>query len=377
MYVSDASSGDWTVQGPVRKWDRLMAGVRPAIGRLPNRLLTTENPILHSPAILPSGWPKRINSSDADVAHLHWVSLEMMSIEDIGHIKKPIVWTLHDMWAFCGAEHVTEDFRWRDGYATRNRPVYESGFDLNRWVWQRKCKAWRSPMRIVTPSHWLADCARQSVLMRDWPVSVIHNPIDTEIWRPIEKGLARQLMGLPAAAPLLLFGTFGENAAPHKGFDLLLSALKCLRGQVGGLQLVVFGQALPREPVDMGFPIHYVGHLHDELSLRVLYSAADIMVIPSRRENLPNTGVESLASGTPVVAFETCGLPDVVRHHQTGYLAKPFDAEDLAEGVRWVLQDSERYVRLCTNARNDAVTRFSYPAVARQYLDVYKAAIES
>ena len=213
--------------------------------------------------------------------------------------------------------------------------------------------------------------------MRDWPVSVIHNPIDTEIWRPIEKGLARQLMGLPAAAPLLLFGTFGENAAPHKGFDLLLSALKCLRGQVGGLQLVVFGQALPREPVDMGFPIHYVGHLHDELSLRVLYSAADIMVIPSRRENLPNTGVESLASGTPVVAFETCGLPDVVRHHQTGYLAKPFDAEDLAEGVRWVLQDSERYVRLCTNARNDAVTRFSYPAVARQYLDVYKAAIES
>lgn len=375
MYVSDASSGDWTVQGPVGKWGRMMPGVRPAIGRLPNRMLITENPILHSPAVLPSGWPKRINSADADVAHLHWVNIDMMSIEDIGHIKKPVVWTLHDMWAFCGAEHVTEDFRWRDGYTTRNRPAYESGFDLNRWVWGRKRGAWRRPMHIVTPSHWLAECARQSVLMRDWPVSVIHNAIDSGVWRPIEKRLARSLIGLPTNAPLLLFGTFGENSAPHKGFDLLFSALQHLRGQVVDLQLVIFGQHAPREPVDLGFPVHYVGHLHDDLSLRVLYSAVDLMVIPSRIDNLPNTGIESLVCGTPVVAFDTCGLPDIVRHMQTGYLAKAFDTVDLAHGVQWVLKDSARYTQLSAQAREDAVARFSYQVVAQQYINVYRQAI--
>jgi glycosyltransferase involved in cell wall biosynthesis len=349
--------------------------MRPAIGRLPNRLMVTRNPILHSAAVLPSAWPGKINSSDAAVAHLNWVNLEMMSVEDIGRVRKPIVWTLHDMWAFCGAEHVTDDFRWREGYTSSNRPVNESGFDLNRWVWQRKYKSWRRPMHIVAPSNWLADCVRQSALMRDWPVSVVHNPIDTDTWQPIDKHIARRLMGLPASGPLLLFGTFGENSAPHKGFDLLRSALQCLRGQVDDLRLVVFGQFPPRVPEDMGFPVHYVGHLHDDLSLRVLYSAADAVVIPSRQENLPNTGLESLASGTPVVAFDTCGLPDVVRHKETGYLAKPFEAEDLAEGVRWVLEDRDRYARLCSCARADAVARFSYPVVAQQYLKVYEAAM--
>ncbi len=375
MLVNDASSQHWTVEGPQGKWDRMTAMVRPVLGRLPNRLLTTGNPILHSSAMLPSGWPRKINLSDADVAHLQWVNLEMMSIGDIGRIEKPIVWTLHDMWAFCGAEHVTEDFRWRDGYLRTNRPSPESGFDLNRWVWQRKRKAWRRPMHIVAPSHWLADCVRQSVLMCGWPVSVIHNPLDTEVWRPIEKHSARQLLGLTSAGPLLLFGTFGANAAPHKGFDLLLSSLQHLREQMGDLHLLILGQNAPREPLDLGFPVYYMGHLHDDLSLRVLYSAADVIVIPSRIENLPNMGVESLACGTPVVAFDTCGLPDIISHQQTGYLAKAFDAEDLAHGIQWVLEDSERYAWLATQAREDAVARFSYQKVARQYMDVYHQAI--
>lgn len=354
-----------------------MTQVRPAVGRQLNRMLVTSNPILHSPAVLPSSWPKRINAADADVVHLHWVNKEMMSIEDIGRIKKPVVWTQHDMWAFCGAEHVTEDFRWREGYSAHNRPSYESGFDLNRWVWQRKRKAWQRPMHIVTPSRWLAEAVRQSALMRDWPISVIPNTLDTKVWRPVEKSLARNLMGLPASPPLLLFGTFGENTSPHKGFDLLQSALQLLRGEMEmkGLQLVIFGQIAPREPVDLGFPVHYVGHLHDDLSLRVLYSAADVMIVPSRKEAFGQTASEALACGTPVVAFGATGLLDVVRHQQTGYLAKAFDAEDLAKGLQWVLEDSERYAQLSAQARDDAVSRFSYQAVAQQYINVYRQAM--
>lgn len=349
--------------------------LRGPIGNLSRRTLQTENPIVHSPAILPSSWRRRLNTSDADVIHMHWVAGEMLSIKDIGHIRKPVVWTLHDMWAFCGAEHYTEDHRWRDGYHRHNRPAHESGFDLNRWTWKRKRKHWQRPMHIVTPSRWLADCARESQLMQDWPVSVVPNVINTDVWRPVDQRMARDLLGLPQDVPLLLFGAMGGSRDPRKGFDLLLEALSHLRGEVEGLELVVFGQLSPREPPDLGFPIHYTGHLHDDVSLRVLYSAADLLAIPSRQDNLPNTGVESLACGTPVIAFDTCGLPDIVSHRENGYLAKAFDAADFAEGVRWVMQHKPAdTLRLA--ARQSAVDCFSPGVVVPQYLEVYRQAIE-
>ena len=377
MHVNQASSGDWTVQGPPEKWGRAWAKVRAPMGEIITRLLKTDNPVIHSPAILPSAWPTRLNNSDADVIHLHWINSEMLSIGNIGRLRKPVVWTLHDMWAFCGAEHYTEDFRWRDGYTKLNRPSYESGFDLNRWTWQRKHKHWKYPMHIITPSSWLADSVRESVLMRDWPVHVVPNAIDTDTWQPVTKTLAREILHLPPDVPLLLFGAIGGTDDPRKGFDLLRKALQHLDGQLPGLELVILGQLAPRQPENLGFPVHYSGHINDDVSLRLLYSATDLLVIPSRQDNLPNTGVEALSCGRPVVAFDTCGLPDIVQHQRTGYLASPYDAEDLAHGIRWVFENSERHARLCVRARENAVARFAYPIVAEKYLSVYEAAIAS
>lgn len=377
MYVSSASSGDWTVQTPGGRWINWISKFRQPLGGLLTKLLRTENRTLHSPAILPSRWPQWLNQSDADVIHLHWVAAEMMSVTDIGRLRKPVVWTLHDMWGFCGAEHVTEEFRWRDGYTRQNRPAYESGFDLNRWTWQRKLKHWRRPMHIVAPSRWLADCVRHSTIMHDWPVSVVPNPIDTEVWQPIDKALARRILRLPAEVPLLLFGAMGGTHDPNKGFDLLKSALDHLRGEIAGLELVVFGQLAPKDPLNLGFPIHYAGHLHDDISLCLLYSAADAIVVPSRREAFGYVGAEAHACGTPVVAFDVSGLPDIVEHGKTGYLAKHFDTQDLARGIQWVLDDSKRHVMLSTQSRQAAVARFSYPVVAEQYLQVYKEAVRA
>ncbi len=142
MWVNLAMAGDWTVQGPAGVWQQAYAQARVAPAVLLNGLMSTGNPVLRSPAILRSSWPKRINRNDADLVHLHWVNGEMLSIEDIGRIRKPVVWTLLDMWAFCGAEHYTEDSRWREGYTLDNRPSYESGIDLNRWVWRHRW-VWR------------------------------------------------------------------------------------------------------------------------------------------------------------------------------------------------------------------------------------------
>ena len=372
MWVNKASAGDWTVEGPTSRLGKASVAIRSHVVKPLVNALKTADPIIHSPQILPSRWVKRINASHADLVHLHWVQGEMLPIADIGRIKKPVVWTLHDMWAFCGAEHYTDVERWRTGYRKDNRPSYEGGVDLNRWTWQRKRKHWLRPMHIVTPSRWLADCVRQSGLMRDWPVTVVSNALDTESWRPLPQPLARELLGLPADVPLVLFGAMGGGRDPRKGFDLLLRAFEALSKnyQDQGLELVIFGQLAPQTPPDLGMPIHYTGHLQDDLSLRALYSAADVLVLPSRQDNLPNTGVEAHACGTPVVAFDIGGFPDIVEHKRTGYLAQAFESEDLAEGIRWVLDNVEN-ANLRNNARARAVSRFAYPVVADQYRAVY------
>ena len=376
MLVNVAASGDWTVQAPTSKWAKAMGHIRPHLALPWRQLLHTGNPIIHSPSVLPSRWPERLNASEADLVHLHWVQDEMLSIADIARIRKPIVWTLHDMWAFCGAEHYTTDHRWRDGYRRDNRPDHESGLDLNRSAWQRKRKHWRRPRQIVCPSQWLADCVSDSALMHEWPVAVVPYPIDLNRWQPIDQRLARQLLDLPQECPLLLFGAMGGGKDPRKGIDLLVAALALLRTEpnLQNLQLVVFGQLAPQSPAQLGFPVHYTGHLHDDLSLRALYSAADVMVIPSRQDNLPNTGLEAHACGTPVVAFNTGGLPDIVVDRVTGALAEPFEPASLAAAIRWMLEDPERRKTFGHSARQRAVQLWNPARVAQMYEQVFEQA---
>ena len=337
------------------------------------KTLQTKNTIIHSPSVLPSRWVKHINRSDADIVHLHWIQGEMLSIADISLIKKPIVWTLHDMWAFCGAEHYTNDNRWREGYHSNNRPNYESGFDLNLWTWKRKKRYWKKPIKIVTPSKWLAKCVSESKLMHDWPVSTIPNPIDTESWKPINKRKARKQFSFSQDVSLILFGAIGGAKDPRKGFDLLLESLKKLENipRTKKLELVVFGQNKNRSELDIGFSIHYVGHLQDDLNLQALYSAADVMVVPSRQDNLPSTAIEAQVCGTPVVSFNIGGLADIIDHQTTGYLAKAYDTNDLANGISWVL-DHQETKKLRSNSQKRSIEKFSENKISEAYLDIYK-----
>jgi glycosyltransferase involved in cell wall biosynthesis len=343
------------------------------------RLQKSPNPILHSPAVLPSGLVNEINNSDADVLNLHWINNEFLSIEDVGHLSIPLVLTLHDMWAFCGSEHYAPDdinARWRIGYTSDTRPEGHSGLDIDRWVWKRKLNAWTTPMHIVTPSYWLADCVKNCVLMQGWPVTVIPNPLDTQQYQPWPKAMARALLGLPLTPRLVLFGAIGGGKDPRKGWDLLQSALMQVANNSSDIQCVIFGQSEPDNAPKLGLPLHWLGHLNDDVTLSILYSAVDVTVVPSRQENLPQTATEAQACGCPVVAFNTTGLKDVVEHEKTGYLAKAFSIKDLAEGIMWILADKDRHVKLSTQARQRAVRLWSYEVVIPQYLDVYGRAIE-
>jgi glycosyltransferase involved in cell wall biosynthesis len=368
--------------------------LQPRLAHQARRGFRTANPTLHSIALPATGLgtelQQRHRQGQADLVHLHWLGDSTLSIEEIGRLPMPLVWTLHDQWAFCGAEHYTSpplpgetassDERFAQGYSSTSRPSHEAGPDLNRRTWLRKRRAWRRPIHIVCLSQWMADCVRRSTLMGAWPITVIPNPIDLSVWAPCDQAQARTLLGLPVERPLVLFGAMGGGADPRKGADLLLDALKHLRSQTSGtpleqLELVVFGQSRPPQPPDLGFPIHYSGHLHDDLSLRLLYAAADVFVIPSRQDNLPNTGLEAHACGTPVVAFATGGLVDIVDDCVTGALAKPFDPLSLASAILWVLEDPKRRAGLSRSSRSRAYQLWHPLRVAAEYVRVYEQAL--
>lgn len=332
---------------------------------------------LHSPAWFPAGIAGELNASDADVLQLNFIC-GLLSIEEIGELTKPLVWRLSDMWAFSGAEHYGDDgphARWRDGYRADNRPEGESGLDIDRWVWKRKCRAWRRPIQVVAPSNWLADCARNSALMRDWPVTVIPTALDVDQFQPWPKAFARSVLRLPADAPLVLFGALSGGIDPRKGREFLQASLARIASRIPDVRGVIFGQSEPPDAPRLGLPVHWMGHLNDDATLSLLYSAADVMVLPSRQDNLPQTGIESQSCGCPVVTFDVSGLPDVIEDRITGYLAAPFDTDDLASGVEWVLGDSSRQRELSTNARHRALRLWSPTVVIPQYLEVYRNAI--
>ncbi|WP_353432644.1 glycosyltransferase [Polynucleobacter sp. MWH-UH23A] len=332
----------------------------------------SDNPSLHSEGVENCGLVNLINNHDADVVNLHWIN-GMLSIKDIGNIKKPIFWTLHDMWPFCGAEHYTpdsHDARFKVGYLASNRPIHESGPDINRIAWEQKFKTWKIPMNIISPSNWMKNCVQESALMRQWPATQILNPIDTDYWKPLGKTICRASLNLPQNKKLIAFGAMGGGQNYYKGFELLVTALQLLANKIDDLELLVFGENRPNPPPLLGFPIHYMGHLSDD-QLRLVYNAADALLIPSRMDNLPNTGVEAMACGVPIVAFNTGGLSDIVSHNETGWLAEAFSPNDLASGIAWVLNPAQHQM-LSKNARERALHYFSYAKIAKQYLDVYK-----
>jgi len=379
MLVQSKLSDDRTVIAPDTKVKKGLVLLRPTLDSAVKKLISGGSKTIFSPAWLPfSDIPSQVDSISPDIVHLHWICDGMLRIKELKQISKPIVWTLHDMWAFTGGCHYSdgcERFQQDCGNCPQLNRMGEN--DLSWSILRRKKKAWAGlDITIVTPSNWLAECAKESSLFGRHRVEVIHNGLDLNLFKPISKTTAREIWDLPINKKLILFGAMRATSDHKKGFDLLYEGITQLTTKWSGkAELIVFGASEPENPPDFGLPVHYLGHLHDDVSLSLLYAAADVMVTPSRQDNLPNTVVESLACGTPVVAFDIGGMPDMIEHQINGYLAKPFDTSDLAAGIDWVLSNENRYKELCIKAREKAVACFDIETIARQYAELYKGVL--
>jgi glycosyltransferase involved in cell wall biosynthesis len=348
--------------------------MRRRIGSRLQRLQHAQDSGLRSLNCVPSRLSRTLNGSDADLIQLHWIGLETMSIADMAALKKPVVWTLHDMWPFSGAEHYVSEESFRrvkEGYQPNNRPNGAAGLDLDRWTWRRKRARWRA-VQLISPSRWLASCARASVLTASWPIDVVPNPIDIALYSPGDKVEARRELGLPPAGRIVLFGAFGGAADPRKGFAMLAEAMERVSAPAhDGLLLCVFGGGQLNAASFLRHGLRQFGQIDDEARLISLYRAADVFVAPSTIDNFPNTVVEALACGTPVVGFEVGGIPDIVEHKRQGYLAQPFQATDLANGISWVLYETDG-AALAQAARQRAILICDPLTIARKYEAIYR-----
>ena len=374
MLVQSKVSDDYTVIGPETKIKKAIAKIRPTLDQLPVRRYKKKSKTLFSPAWLPfTGIIEKINKINPDIVHLHWICGGMMRIEDIGRITYPIVWSLHDNWAFSGGCHYDEDCKAYEkecGNCKVLGSIKENDLSYKIFNRKRKVFASKNDMIIVGLSRWLNECSKNSFLLKDKKHINLPNPIDTSMFKPFDKEKARELWSLPQGKKLVLFGAMGATSDPRKGFKELSEALQKIEKN-SDIEFVVFGSSHPQNAPDLGFKTHYLGLLHDDVSLVTLYSAVDVMVVPSLQENLSNVIMESLACGTPVVAFDVGGNSDMIDHKMNGYLAKPFDTTDLANGIEWVL-NTPTYGELCKNAREKVIREFESKVVVEKYVALYK-----
>ena len=334
-----------------------------------------------SPAVIGADLTSHPVIQKADVLHLHWINFGFLSINGLDKLLKlgkPIVWTLHDMWAFTGGCHYT---RGCDHFLTHCRqcPYLRNpdDTDLSYRVFEEKLQIFQNVgLHFTPPSDWLGRQVQASALVGKFPLTVIPNPIDQCVFRPMPRSEVDSHFNLTARGPRLLFGSF-NTTDPRKGFAYFAEALTLLKQQYKGPEpeILIFGKGQAQDFAHLPYPVRHLGVLRSEDVVAKAYNAADAMVVPSLEDNLPNTIVEALSCGTPVIGFRTGGIPEMIDHTRTGYLAEAGSANELAQGIQWLLtyQAAET---LRQNARQFAEKHYAEAVVATQYANLYLSLIK-
>ena len=313
---------------------------------------------------------------EADVIHLHWINQGMLSLNGIRKILrsgKPVVWTMHDIWPATGICHLTLGCHYFVSRCANCKylPGGGSSNDLASRVWQKKQQMQADEnIYYVACSRWLESEAKSSALLKGQKITSIPNPIDTHIYKKGNKEEARQRLGLPLDKKLILFAS-QRVTNENKGMSYLIEACR----QLGDLcEVVILGGHAEEVVAQLPMKAHPLGYVNDEQRIVDVYNAADVFVLPSLSENLPNTIMEAMACGVPCVAFKVGGIPEEIDHLKNGYVAAYRDANDLAKGIEWVLQKAD-YEALSQQAVHKVMQCYSQQSVAVKYLDVYQQAM--
>ena len=304
----------------------------------------------------------------SDILHFHWINDSFINIKTLLKLKsmnKKIIFTLHDMWFFTGGCHYSADcIKYRE--QCMKCPILESNNenDISKKIYGLKRKIYNElDFDIITCSEWLAKCAKSSSLLHNKNIVTIPNVLDTKIFKKIDKKIARDILNLDKEAIYLCFGALNSTSDSRKGFSYLIKSLENLREIYNNndnltrkIKLLVFGASNCKDKLP--FDTIFMGKVHDEYTLSLIYNAADVFIAPSIEDNLPNTVLESLYCNTPVVAFNIGGMPDMIEHKVNGYLAEEKNYQDLSIGIDYVLKNVNKdNVMIKKNLQKDNVIR--------------------
>ena len=320
-------------------------------------------------------------AQNADIINLHWVSQYQspVTLHHLFALGKPVVWTLHDQWAFTGGCHYSAGC---EGYRSSCRhcpQLTDDPFFLPEAVLRDKEELFKNAnLTIVTPSRWMGDCAGESRLFRSFPVEVIANSLETDLYYPLAKEEAKKHLGIPTDNITFLFGAI-DGTEKRKGFSELVKAMEFCRQnalfqellQKDRIRLLCFGS--PNHQLEnTGIPFISLGRLETDEEIRDAYSAADIFLLPSLEDNLPNTVLEAMSCGTPVVAFHVGGVPDMVTDSVTGRLVKAFDVEQMSEAIVSLALSPDERVSMGEACRETVIRDYPLPVQAENYLNLYE-----
>lgn len=311
---------------------------------------------------------------DADVIYIHWIGFNFLSIRGISKIlklNKPTFIYMHDMWLITGGCH--HSFACNQYKSTcSNCPIirnrYFKFFSSITYKLKNKYLSKQKKLHIIVPSRWMEECVKKSTLFNSSDINLIPNLIDTNIFKPTNKEWARNILNLPKNKKLILFGAFGGKSDKYKGWDYLVSAISLLNRT--DIAIVLFGGYLnDDETKQFDCPVYSLGYLYDEYSTVLMYNAVDVYVTPSLAESFGLTIQESIACGTLAVGFNVGGIPDLIKHKITGYLAKFKDIKDLADGINWGLEHCNTISREELNLYIDK--NFSSRVVLEKHKAIY------
>lgn len=311
---------------------------------------------------------------EADIIHLHWINQGFLSVSDLGKLidsGKPIVWTLHDLWpatAICHYPDECEKYQSRCSHCPLQ--VTNSLFDLANWTYNRKKRIGLDKVHFVGCSKWITEMAKRSSLLEGASFTSIPNPIDTSVFKPLVKKDSRERFQLPKDKLLLLFAA-AKLSDRRKGAAHLIEACSILKQYyTDKIEIVLMGNGSEELCQALPFKVNSLGYISDISTMVAVYSCADLFVIPSLEDNLPNTIMESMACGTPCVGFEIGGIPEMIDHRVNGYVASYKDASDLANGIQWVLEHEDR-LALSDACVKKVQENYAEEVVAGQYTALY------
>lgn len=318
--------------------------------------------------------------NQSDIIYIHWINRNMLSIKNIESIlklQKPTFWFMHDMWAITGGCHHSFDCNKYQThccycpniYSNKKKDISYKIFRLK----ENKLKKYKN-LYFITPSKWLNQCIQKSSIFKNHNVTTIPNLVETEIFKPTDKHFARKVLGINTNKHLLLFGAGGGINNPYKGWSYLMRALNYL--DKNKYEIIIFGNNLTQKENDeIPIKVYSLGTLTDKYSIILAYNAADVFIIPSIAENFPQTILESMSCGLPVVGFNVGGIPDIIKHKENGYLAQYRNDKDLAEGIKWILKDNNHYKMISLIARNYSLS-YSPDIVVNKHTELWKKLLQ-